>query len=128
MMSKKTFTALLNWQPLSDRIISARFSSKVRNITIIQCYAPTELAEDNEKDEFYSRLNVVYGSTPLRDIVIVMGDLNAKVGVGNSGVEYVVGRHGVGVRNDVHVLKTTVYRFDLYVSYRTLWTDDDIFW
>ena len=99
MISKQTFKALLNWQPVSDRIISARFSSKVRNITIIQCYAPTELADDNEKDEFYSRLNAVYGSTPRGDIVIVMGDLNAKVGVGNSGVEYVVGRHGVVVRN-----------------------------
>ena len=32
--------------------------------------------------------------------MIVMGDLNAKVGVGNLGVEYVVGRHGVGVKND----------------------------
>ena len=29
-----------------------------------------------------------------------MGDLNAKVGLGNSGVEYVVGRHGLSVRND----------------------------
>ena len=34
------------------------------------------------------------------DLVIIMGDLNAKVGLGNSGVEYVVGRHGVGLRND----------------------------
>ena len=62
MISKKTFKALLNWQPVSDRIISARFSSKVRNFTIIQCYAPTELADDNEKDEFYSRLNAAYGA------------------------------------------------------------------
>ena len=38
--------------------------------------------------------NAVYGSTPRGDIVIVMGDFNAKVSVGNSGVEYVVGRHG----------------------------------
>ena len=88
------------WQPVYDCIISARFSSKVRNLTIIQCYAPTELADDNEMDEFYSRLNAVYGSRPPRDIVIVMGDLNTKVGVGNSGVEYVVSRHGVGIRND----------------------------
>ena len=28
-----------------------------------------------------------------------MGDLNAKVRVGNSGVEYVLGRHAVGVKN-----------------------------
>ena len=50
MISKKTYKALLNWQPVTDRIISARFNSKVRNITIIQCYALTELANDNEKD------------------------------------------------------------------------------
>ena len=47
-----------------------------------------ELSDNNEKDEFYSRLNAVYGSTPRGDIVIAMGDLNAKVGVGNLGVEY----------------------------------------
>ena len=52
IISNKAYEALLNWQPVYDRIISARFSSKVRNITIIQCYAPTELADDNEKDEF----------------------------------------------------------------------------
>ena len=85
MISKQTFKALLNWLPVSDRTISARFSSKVRNSTIIECYAPTEPADDNEKDEFYSRLNAVYGSTPRGDIVIVMGDLNVKVGWGNSG-------------------------------------------
>ena len=71
----------------------------------VQCYATTELADDTEKDTFCSRLNAVYGSTPRGDIVIVIGDLNAKVGVGNSGVgnssvKYVVGRHGVGVKND----------------------------
>ena len=30
--------------------------------------------------------------------MIVLGDLNAKVGVGNSGVEYIVGRHDNGGR------------------------------
>ena len=50
--------------------------------------------------DFYSRLNAGYGSTPRGDIVIVMGVLNAKVGLNNSGVEYDVRRHGVGVRND----------------------------
>ena len=32
-----------------------------------------------------------------------------------------------GVNPTVHVLKTPVYRFDLYGTYRTLWTDDDNF-
>ena len=33
-----------------------------------------------------------------------------------------------GVNRTFHVLKTTVYRFDLYGRYRTLWTNDDNFW
>ena len=32
-----------------------------------------------------------------------------------------------GVNRTFHVLKTTVYRFDLYGKYQTLWTDDDNF-
>ena len=60
MISNKTYKALLNWQTVADRIIAARCSSKVRNITITQCYAPTELEDDNEKDDFYIILNAVY--------------------------------------------------------------------
>ena len=33
-----------------------------------------------------------------------------------------------GVNRTFHVLKITVYRFDLYGRYQTLWTDDDNFW
>ena len=33
-----------------------------------------------------------------------------------------------GVNRMFHVLKTTVYGFDLYEKYHTLWTDEDNFW
>ena len=33
-----------------------------------------------------------------------------------------------GVNRTIHVLKTAVYRFDLYGRYQTLWTGDDNFW
>ena len=33
-----------------------------------------------------------------------------------------------GVNRMFHVLKTSVYRFDLYRRCQTLWTDDDYFW
>ena len=32
-----------------------------------------------------------------------------------------------GVNRTFHVVKTKVYRFDLYGRYQTLWTDDDNF-
>ena len=34
------------WEPVSARIISAKFHSRQRNVTIIQCYAPTNMAEE----------------------------------------------------------------------------------
>ena len=35
-----------------------------------------------------------------RDILLVMGDLNAKVGEDNKAFENIIGSHGVGERND----------------------------
>jgi hypothetical protein len=31
----------------------ARFKAKIRNVAVIQCYAPTEVTELNIKEEFY---------------------------------------------------------------------------
>ena len=47
-MSKET-TALYEWAPISDRIITAKFWSRYIKTTVIQVYAPTE---DTAKDIF----------------------------------------------------------------------------
>ena len=59
------------------------------------------MASDQERDKLYSRINAVYRNSPRADtrIVIVMGDLNARVGTEHSAVEYVAGQHDVGCRN-----------------------------
>ncbi|KAI8115934.1 LINE-1 reverse transcriptase like protein [Lucilia cuprina] len=51
--------ALIDWKPHSDRIITARFRTRARNMTCIQCYAPTETSDSAVKDEFYSNLSRV---------------------------------------------------------------------
>uniref|UniRef100_A0A8D9EGU9 Craniofacial development protein 2 n=1 Tax=Cacopsylla melanoneura TaxID=428564 RepID=A0A8D9EGU9_9HEMI len=90
----------MDWKPISERIIMVRLRNKVRNITIIQCYAPTEEATEDDKDNFYEQLNEVMRTTKKQDIKIILGDFNAKVGSDNEGVELVMGRHGAGTRND----------------------------
>jgi exonuclease III len=85
---------------LSNRIITARFSSNVRSVTIIQCYAPTEEADSIAKQDFYDQLPTVYDRSPKADIKIIIGDLNVKVGTDDSGLEKVMGQNGTGVRNE----------------------------
>ena len=43
-------------------------------------YAPTSDYDDNEIEEFYDQLQNVIGPTPKKDMLVVQGDWNAKVG------------------------------------------------
>ena len=85
---------LLEWEPVSERIIRARFNSRWQQVTILQCYAPTNEATEVAKDDFYDQLQMVLGQVPCRDVKIVMGNMNAKVGIDKTGREEVIGKHG----------------------------------
>jgi hypothetical protein len=52
-----------------DRV--EKFNSKGRKITIIQCYAPTNAAKEEEKEEFYNALQAVFDTILKRDITIL---------------------------------------------------------
>ncbi|XP_076105822.1 uncharacterized protein LOC143074158 [Mytilus galloprovincialis] len=80
MLSKEAQKTLIGWEPISARIIRAKFKTTNKRISlnIIQCYAPTNGAEDNIKEEFYQLLEETTRKCSSKDITILMGDLNAK--------------------------------------------------
>ena len=100
MMTKKAEQALMEWKPISDRIIYARFFSRYVKLSIIQVYASMDEANVEDKENFYEQLQTVVDSVHKDDILLVMGDLNAKVGEDNERYENIIGSHGVGERND----------------------------
>ena len=100
MMSQKTQKILMEWTAVSSRIISARFFSRFKKATVIQVYALTNEATDDEKDEFYDQLQATVDKCNRHDVVIVMGDLNTKVRDENKDMEEIIGKHGLGSRND----------------------------
>ncbi|XP_020628455.1 craniofacial development protein 2-like [Orbicella faveolata] len=80
--------------------MSARCSSRYAKLIVIQVYAPTSDADDESRGEFYEQLQREVETTPSHDVLIVMGDLNAKIGEGNEGWEKVMGRYGLGGMNE----------------------------
>ena len=65
--------------PVSSRLITIRLRAVPFNITKVQTYAPTS-DYDGNKIEFYDQLQNVIDQTPKKDILVVQGDWNAKVG------------------------------------------------
>ncbi|PVD22650.1 hypothetical protein C0Q70_15905 [Pomacea canaliculata] len=64
LMTPEAARALIAWEPVSPRLMSARFNFKGRKITIIQCYAPTSEAKEEEKEDFHNSLQALVDRTP----------------------------------------------------------------
>ena len=78
---------------------TAKFTTKKKDIrqNIIQCYAPTNDADKEKKDDFCQQLQAVFDRRGAKDITILMGDFNAKIGMDNMGYEDIMGTHGLGL-------------------------------
>ncbi|VDP37264.1 unnamed protein product [Schistosoma margrebowiei] len=102
MLSKQAQNALIGWESYGPRIIKVSFKTKKEGISIniIQCYAPTNDYNEDAKDQFYNRLQSIVEKCQIKDLTILMGDFNAKVGTDNTGYEDIMGRHGLGERNE----------------------------
>ena len=135
MMSPQAAKALIEWQPISSRLMTARFNSKGRKATFIQCYAPTNDADEETKQQFYNSLQETINDLPKRDIVLLLGDFNAKIGNDNKGKEAIMGTHALGLMNENGELFTDFCAFnDLVIGgsifqhknvHKETWTSPD---
>ena len=79
-VNRRVQNAVLGCNLKNDRMISVRFQGKPFNITVIQVYAPTSNAEEAEVEQFYEDLQDLLELIPKKDLLVIIGDWNAKVG------------------------------------------------
>ena len=94
------------WKAWSSRLlsISIKIGDSPHDILhILSCYAPTFAATRVEKDKFYDDLQCALSEIPSREMYVVMGDFNARVG-SRTGMDDqwqdVRGPHGFGNVNE----------------------------
>jgi len=92
---EKTIT---DWSPIDERIITVDLLIKGRSIKIFGIYAPTDDSDMNTKDKFFDKLSEEINKTKSRQEIILLGDLNGRVGRALNNK--IIGQHGEDVIND----------------------------
>jgi len=101
IINKDIKNTVLGYNTFNDKIMSVKLQATPVNINIVQVYAPTSTATEEEIDHFYEQLTKVVRTIPTKEL-LVTGDLNAKIGTTNneSHLRSVVGKYGTGVINE----------------------------
>jgi hypothetical protein len=79
MIQKSAVNKILGFEPISDHICKLRVKVKLHNMTLINMYAPTENKEEEIKEKFYEELQRTQDRKPKHDLIIILGDMNAKL-------------------------------------------------
>ena len=80
------------------RVISVQFQGKSFNITIIQVCVLTTDIKEAEVAQVFEDLQDLLGLTPIKDVLFIEGDWNAKVG--SQEIPGMTGKFGLGVQNE----------------------------
>ena len=74
LLSDRARKALIGYNPVNSKIITARFDAAPYKITVIHAYAPTTASSDEDIEAFYSILEDALAKVHKKDIIIITGD------------------------------------------------------
>ncbi|KAG8232045.1 hypothetical protein J437_LFUL014434, partial [Ladona fulva] len=75
LVDMKTIRRMVWPSYLVTKITAIRIQGQLLNITIIQIYAPTTDAEEEEVEDFYGNLQDMVNMTPKKDVIFIIGQV-----------------------------------------------------
>ena len=93
------------FQPVSERILRLRLKCHMSYMTVVAVYAPINVPNSTSEavgpsEAFYDHLQSTLSSVPSSDLIVILGDFNARVGSDFSTWISVIGPHGFGGCNE----------------------------
>ena len=83
MVTKRAYEAITLIKSYSNRILLVSLDGNPR-LTVISVYSPTEAYTMAEKEEFHNALRKAIADVPAHHLLLVVGDMNAKLGKYNN--------------------------------------------
>ena len=119
------------WEAVSSRIVSARLrlsgGKKPQHLSMVSVYAPTFHSPQQDKDDFYADLQRVIDLVPDSDMLVILGDWNARVGSNLDGVwDGVLGVHGLGKMNEAGMFLLSFCSMNCLSIMNTMYEKRDI--
>lgn len=101
IVSNIIYGSVIGYETINERLISIKINYLLCVINI-QVYIPTSDADEELIEEFYGTLEVKINKLPRKEMLILMGDFNAKVGSTTNvyHIGTVVGKYGLGEGNE----------------------------
>ena len=98
ILSDRLASSVTEWKEVSSRLMWVKVKLGVERWAFVSAYGPGSERSEEEREQFWTDLSECIESFGGQYNVVVLGDLNARVG--DVVVENVVGRYGVPGRND----------------------------
>ena len=80
LLLKNNLYELCDFNYINERLIEANIEFRSKNIKLIVGYGPNKDASKDEKEDFYDQLQIATDNTKRNQEIIILGDLNARVG------------------------------------------------
>ena len=98
LLSEWMVSKVVEWKEVSARLMWVRVRMGRECWAFVSAYGPGCERSEEERDEFWNELTRCVDGLSTRNYVVVLGDLNARVGDGE--LEGVVGKYGVPGENE----------------------------
>ena len=118
IVNKRVQNAVLGCNLKNNRMISVHFQGKLFNITVIQAYTSNTNVKEAEVERFDEDLQDLLELTPKKDVLLIIGDWNAKVG--SQEIPQVTDKFGLRVQNEARQWLTEFCQENTLVIANTL--------